>query len=501
MTDPAEPELSLHGLALGGDAVARQEGRVVFVPYGAPGDRVRTARWEARKNFAKAWISSIVEPAPERVAAPCPYFFKPGAAPETVCGGCDWQQLDYAAQARAKRQLLIEAFQRVGRIAKPPVEETLAAESPWRYRNKAQIPFAPAGGPDNPAGGLKAGFYAPASHNIVPFDDCLVQPEPAVALFRSVKEWFARHPAAAYDQSTEQGWLRHLLIRVGAGGNLLAALVTKDEGFPNAVAFAEYLSAANPGLRSLFQNVNPKPGSVVLGPQWRHLWGKRYLEETLLGLRFRLSPGTFFQVNREMAEKLYQKVAEFADLKLEDHALELYAGVGAIAQLLARKAKYVWAVEDNAQAVEDAIESAKENGVSNVRFYQGRCEDVLTRGRFSRGVDDVLGAVVLDPPRAGCEQSVLKAVMRLAPAKIVYVSCDPATLARDARYLSTGGYLLRRSVPVDLFPQTAHVESVSLFMPSGAPLSVPPPAPRPPQKNFRPGARDKNRPWRALRKK
>ncbi|HRY30618.1 MAG TPA: 23S rRNA (uracil(1939)-C(5))-methyltransferase RlmD, partial [Elusimicrobiota bacterium] len=420
---------------------------------------------------SRYWIESLQEQSPHRAAPPCPYFFRPGAAPAAVCGGCDWQHLSYDYQLLTKRKLVEEALQRIGRIGKPPVSDTVPVNSPavapadakrgdgsaWRYRNKVQIPFT------ERDGRLTAGFYAPGSHHIVPFEDCLVQTEESVRVFRAVREWFLKNPVQAYDQDARRGWLRHLLVRTNAKGEALAALVTNGPSFPHAVEFSRHLTAACPFVVSLFQNVNVHPGNVVLGPEWRHLHGKRYLAEEMLRLKFRLSPGSFFQVHHAMAEKLYRMVESFAAPNPQESVLELYAGVGAIAQMLAKNSRFVWAVEENPQAVEDAIASAGWNNLRNVRFLLGRCETSLARGRFRKGMSDRLGTVVLDPPRAGCEQHVLRALMRLEPKKIVYVSCDPATLARDARYLVTGGYHLRRCTPVDLFPQTSHIESVSEF--------------------------------------
>jgi len=457
-------DVSLHALALGGDAVGRVEGQVVFVPYGAPGDKIAAGRWEAKPRFARAWIESVQTPAPDRVEAPCPYFFKPGAAPDAVCGGCHWQHMAYGAQAAAKKQLLIETFQRIGRVAHPPVEDTVTPADPWRYRNKVQIPFAPSDAPP----GFTAGFYAPGTHRIVPFDDCLVQPDVSVLVFKAVKDWFTQHPVPVYNADTQEGWLRHLLIRTNAKGDALVAVVSRGENFPAAVEFAQFLTAQCPAVKSVFHNVNNQPGNVVLGPEWRHLHGKSYLEESVLGLRFRLSPGAFFQVHHAMAEKLYALVEKFVAPAPDRTVLELYAGVGAIGQILAKKSRRVWAVEENPQAVDDGVASAGWNKIDNIKYTLGRCETALARGRFLQGANDTLGAVVLDPPRAGCDQLVLRGVMRMKPRKIVYVSCDPGTLARDARYLSTGGYHLKRVVPVDLFPQTSHIESVSLFEPAAA---------------------------------
>jgi len=452
----ADPVL-LERLALGGDAVARVDGKAVFVPYGAPGDRVRPARILDEGRFARAWISSLETSSPDRVQPPCPLFFRPGADPDAVCGGCSWQHLSYDAQIRAKRDLLVETLQRVGRIAKPNVLNTIAAASPLRYRNKVQIPVAKG------AGRIVAGFYAPGSHVIVPFDDCLIQSERQVAAVRAALAWLSIHPVAVYDSKTERGWLRHLYLRENSFGEILFALVVRDPAFPKGSEFAEELTRRVPFVKSVFLNVNPRPGNVVLGPDWRRLAGSPFLDEMLAGLRFRLSPGTFFQVHHAQAEKLYAQAVEFAVPDPGDNVLELYAGVGAMGTMLAAKAARVWAVEENRQAVRDGIESAGLNGATNIRFITARCEEALARRHPRQEMEGAPLVALLDPPRAGCDPRVLKSVMRLAPKRIVYVSCDPGTLARDARVMSTGGYKLAASVPVDLFPQTAHIESVSLF--------------------------------------
>jgi 23S rRNA (uracil1939-C5)-methyltransferase len=489
MTTENDPDVKLDALSHGGDAVARRQ-PVTFVPYGAPGDVVRLHRVETRKNFQRAWIQSVVSPSPDRTEAPCRHHFKPGDEPSRVCGGCDWQHLKYASQAAAKRQLVVEAFQRIGRIAKPNVEPTVTAEgenertsdgeksltpsvSPslqpagaWRYRNKVQVPIG-----QDAAGRLIGGFYAPGSHTIVPFEDCIVQPAESVKILKTTLDWFQRNPPPP-------GWLRHVLIRMSSGGEALVTVISNGEKWHDAHPFSKNLIALCPSVQGVFQNINTRADNVIVGPEWRHIFGAPFMTENVLGLKFRLSPGSFFQVHHAMAEKLYKLAEEMAAPGPDSSILELYAGVGAMAQLLARKARYVWGVEENPAAVQDAVESAKWNGLRNVRFLVGRCETALARGRFQKGPEDRLGAVVLDPPRAGCAEHVLRGVMRLRPERIVYVSCDPATLARDARYLSTGGYHLQRCAPVDLFPQTSHIESVSLFVrsPKLPPAPVPPPA-------------------------
>jgi 23S rRNA (uracil1939-C5)-methyltransferase len=456
------PPIALERLSLGGDAVGRlppegenRPGRVVFVPHGAPGDRAALTHVTNEKSFARGWIASLETPGPSRVEPRCPHFFRPGQNPAAVCGGCDWQHLAYPAQTEAKQALLTETYQRIAKIPRPNVLPTVGAdtsEGAWRYRNKVQVPLARAG--DR----VVAGFYAPGSHTVVPFDDCPVQDTRSVAVVRAVRGWAERARLPLYDARGGRGGARHLLVRTAAR-DVLVALVTTSQSLPALSTFARDLKKACPFVTAVFQNVNDREGNVVLGPRWNHLGGKDHLEDALLGLRFRLSPGAFFQVNHAMAEKLYGLAVDMAAAGPDDVVWELYAGVGAMGMLMARTAKTVWAVEENHRAVRDGIESLALNGIENLRFRQGQCELVLAR----RLLPESPTVVVLDPPRAGCERSVLKAVMKAAPRRVVYVSCDPGTLARDAAYLSTGGYLLRQSVPVDLFPQTAHIESVSLF--------------------------------------
>jgi 23S rRNA (uracil1939-C5)-methyltransferase len=459
-TDP----ISLDRLALGGDAVARlpstEEGRpgqVVFVPYGAPGDRVTLASIKKENSYGRGWIGHVEESSPQRTPPRCPLFFKPGQSALQVCGGCDWQHLGYTAQTEGKRTLLIESLQRIGKIARPNVETTISASEPqgtWRYRNKGLVPFA-----RNAEGVIVAGFYAPGSHTVVPLEECLVQNERFDLVVRAAREWFDERDASIYEGTSETGWLRHLVVRTATTGETMVAPVTTSKPGLDMEAFAQDIRKICPFVTSVFQNINDRPGNVVLGPRWKHWGGKDHVEEKLLGLRFRLSPGAFFQINNAMAEKLYALAVEMAAVGPTDVIWELYAGVGAMGQLCARKAQLVWAVEENTQAVQDGIQSLGLNKITNMRFRQGRCELVLARSL----VKDRPIVVLLDPPRAGCDKSVLKSVMRAGPRRVVYVSCDPGTLARDAHYLSTGGYHLKRSVPVDLFPQTAHIESVNLF--------------------------------------
>ncbi|MEK9144550.1 MAG: 23S rRNA (uracil(1939)-C(5))-methyltransferase RlmD, partial [Elusimicrobiota bacterium] len=376
----------------------------------------------------------------------------------------DWQHLDYAGQLEAKEELLRDCLRRIAKIPDPPVERTVPSPAQWRYRNKVLIPFQPPSeGSDMPA----AGFYAPASHRVVGFEDCPVQTELSVRIIRRVRELSARLGWSAYDEKRHQGWLRHLLVRCAADGRALAAFVTRTPDFPRKDEALAALRADFPELAGLFQCVQPERTSVALGPEWKHLWGEDRLEERVGELRLRFSPSAFFQVNTAASELLFATAAEFATegcAKLS-LLLDLYCGVGPIALWLAAHAERVVGFEESREAIADAQANARLNGIRNARFICGRVETSLGRLRKElEGRPPGSACAVLDPPRAGCADAVLKAVSGACLGRLVYASCDPATFARDAGRLNRLGWKLARARPHDLFPQTSHVEAVGLFI-------------------------------------
>ncbi|HOW28371.1 MAG TPA: 23S rRNA (uracil(1939)-C(5))-methyltransferase RlmD [Elusimicrobiota bacterium] len=451
--------LSIESLATGGDSVARDNRYVIFVPYGAPGDRVKLAHFEHHQRFTRARIVEILEPSPERVSPRCPVFYKPGDGVGTFCGGCDWQHLKPEYQLKAKETLFKESLHKIGGLVNPRVESLLPSPDPWRYRNKVQIPFEA-----KTDGGVQAGFYSPGSHTVVPFDDCPVQTEISVRIYHTVLDWVRRENVRIYQPATGQGWLRHLYIRTNSAQQALVALITNSAPFPNSAEFCRSLRSQNPGVVSVYQNINMQRNQIILGNEWKHLEGSKSLPESILGLKWALSPGSFFQVNHGAAEKLFSTVIEWIAPTRMDFILELYSGVGVLSLSLAAKARAVWGIEENPTAIQDAWNASRLNGISNVRFWRGSCETVLSRRDFRKMAPPRFQSVVLDPPRAGCTPQVLRNISFLKPDKIIYVSCDPATLARDIKILTKYGYHLQRSVPVDLFPQTSHIESVNLLV-------------------------------------
>lgn len=450
-------------LALEGDGVGRIDaegplkGQVAFVAYSLPGETVSAEILFQKKNHSR-WIPAAVKtPSPSRVVPRCPYHFRPGQK-GPWCGGCDWQQVHIDTQRAEKRTLVVETLQRLGGIASPPVSATLHADQAWRYRNKVQVPFGVQ------EGKLVAGFYSPGSHHIVNFEDCVIQPEASVLVVKTVRQLAVELQLLPYEEDRQRGWLRHLLVRSNEAGQILVALVTTDQRFEAKAEFMKRLRAACPQIIGIYQNIQRGRTNVVLGREWIRLWGADSLEEHVAGLILHYSPSSFFQVNTRAAEVLYAEAVKQLAPTSSEVLFDLYCGVGAMTLLGARTAKLAVGVEVAGSSIRDARENAKANQLSNVRFIEAPVEAVMTRrfseiDVFAKGESTV---VILDPPRTGCEPGVLEGLLRLRPARIAYVSCNPATLARDLKAISSA-YTLVLVTPVDLFPQTSHIESIALL--------------------------------------
>jgi 23S rRNA (uracil1939-C5)-methyltransferase len=449
--------LAIDGLASGGDGVGRHGGIAVFVPQSAPGDRLEVEVTLAAARYARARIRRVLRPGPDRVAPPCPVVAE--------CGGCAWQHLRYEAQLAWKRTLVVEALRRLGHVQGPEalVAPTLPAEVPWRYRHKMAVPFAPGAGPGAPP---RAGFYAARSHEIVPFESCAIQHPSLDRALAAARRLVAQLGVPVYDERTRRGDLRHLVGRVSrSGGGLLLCLVTARPAPPWARALAEGLMASLPECVGVVLNVNRSPGSAILGPETRPLAGATRLVEELDGLRFLVSAPSFFQVSPLQAAALYRTAVGQASPTRGETVFDLYAGVGTLSLYLGREAGAVEAVEEVPAAVADGRQNAGENGLgAAVRFHCGPAEEVVPR-LLAAGARP--GAVVLDPPRRGAAEAVLRAIAAAAPARVVYVSCNPATLARDVGLLQAAGFRLAEVRPVDMFPQTPHVECSALLVRAG----------------------------------
>lgn len=440
-----EISVTVHGLGSSGEGVARFEGLTIFVPGGAPGDRLLARVEEVKKNYARAALVAVEEPSPDRVAPPCPVVAE--------CGGCQLQHIAYGAQLRLKRQQVVDALERLGKLSGVTVHPTLGMDDPWRYRNKAQFPMG------YRSGRVIAGFFAPGTHRIVDIERCDIQHPLGNRIMAEVKALAGRHGVRIYDERTHSGVLRHVLARVGRGtGEAMAVLVTNGPDFPHGEEIARALMDRIPELVSVVQNINPARTNVVLGRESRVLAGRAYITDYIGDLEFNISPVSFFQVNPAQTEVLYGKALEYAGLTGGETVLDLYCGIGTISLFLARQAREVIGIEWVEEAVDDARENALLNGVQNVRFIAGDAAVEMPRLAEEGVRADV---IVLDPPRKGCDEPVLEAIAAVAPRRVVYVSCNPASLARDLGRLAGMGYRTVEVQPVDMFPHTAHVECVA----------------------------------------
>lgn len=448
---PVEPgdlvELDITGIAHDGAGVGRYEGFTLFVSGALPEERVRARVVEVAKTFGRAEVAKVLAPSSLRAAPPCPVA---GA-----CGGCTLQHAAYEGQLALKRRIVADAFARIARLPDVPVRSVLGMDDPWRYRNKVQVPVG------EEDGRLVAGFFAKGTHAVVDLNGCFLQPEPMEAAVRVVKEAAAELGIPPYDHVRHEGVLRHVVVRVGfRTGEVMVILVVTTPAVPHLDELVAAIRARVRGVRSIVLNVNRAKSSVVLGDETRLLWGREVIFDELGGLRFAISPRSFYQVNPPQTEVLYEQVRRYAALTGTETVVDAYCGVGTIALFLARHSKEVWGVEVVPEAVRDARRNAALNGIANARFEVGRAEDVLPRWR-AEGLAPVV--VVVDPPRKGCARPLLDTLVRLKPARVVYVSCNPATLARDCRILADGGFRVVEVQPVDLFPHTAHVECVALL--------------------------------------
>ena len=435
-----------------GEGVGKVDTFALFVKDTLPGDTVECRIMKMKKTYGYAKLLRIVEPSPDRIQARCPK-----ARP---CGGCQLQELDYEAALRFKTAKVREALRRIGGFSSITVEPCLGMEDPFRYRNKAIVPF----GFDR-EGRITAGFYAGRTHSIIETPDCLISPPEFSEIVSVVKAHLIRYGIPVYNEATGEGLFRHLMIRKGfSTGELMVTLVLNGETLPGIEALGEALKATIESrslvLRSLSLNVNRTPGNVVLSPNTKTVFGDGFIEDLIGDVRFRISPNSFFQVNPVMTRRLYEKALEFAALTGRETVWDLYSGIGSISLFLAQHAKKVYGVEVVPQAIRDAEENAALNGIANAEFFVGKAEEVLPAWADDHP-EEKIDVIVTDPPREGCDRQCLETMLKLAPERIVYVSCNPATLARDLRILSDGGYRVDKVQPADMFPWTGHVETVT----------------------------------------
>ena len=446
-------EVRVDDLAFGGKGVGRVEGFVVLVDGGVPGDLVKVQVEKVRGNYAEGRAREVVEGSPHRVAAPCEHF--------GLCGGCRWQNLPYGIQLEYKRRQVVEALRRIGGLADPPVEETLPSPDEYFYRNKMEFSFG-----RDPEGSLTLGLH-PASSYLEVFDlkRCHLQSDLSNRIVAEVRDRCRQAALPPYDVRQHTGFLRYLTIREGKlSGQVMANVVTGDGGANEAVwadalrAMAAEVTAAHPQIKSFVRNVNASRATIAVGQREEVLAGAPSIHETILERTFEITANSFFQTNSRQAERLYATVLEMADLSRADGVLDLYSGTGAISILAASRAGEVRGVESLAGSVRNAERNAALNGVRNVYFICGEAKKALAAMAADRRPPTV---VIVNPPRAGLNGPVIRHLLRLRPRRMVYVSCNPTTLARDLKEICERDYRLAQVRPVDMFPQTFHIECVA----------------------------------------
>lgn len=440
-------EVNITGLGSSGEGVGKADGFTFFVHGALPGEKISVKLFQVKKSYASGRILNILEESSQRVKPQCAFYEK--------CGGCQLQHLSYEGQLAVKRQQVKDAIERIGHITGCEVLPVLGMENPWHYRNKMQFPAA------KTEGKIQIGCYAALTHNVINIDDCLIQKQANNKIMQVVRQWMQQFNIAAYDETTGKGVVRHVMGRVGAKtGEVMAVIVTACYDIPHAGELVTMLKTEVDGLKSIVQNINKKRTNIIMGAKNRVLYGKSTIKDRLGNLKFNISPLSFFQVNSAQTEKLYATALDFAALSGKETVIDCYCGTGTISLYLAQKARKVYGIEIVEPAIKDANENAKVNNIANAEFICGDAA-VEMPALLKSGVKP--DTVLLDPPRAGCDKKVLAAIAGVKPEKIVYVSCNPASLARDMAFLTENGYKAVKAQPVDMFPMTVHIETVVLL--------------------------------------
>ena len=440
--------LDIEDCGVDGEGIGKADGFTVFVKDAVIGDRVTAKIMKAKKNYGYGRLMEILKPSPYRVEPKCAFARQ--------CGGCQLQALSYEQQLAFKEKKVRGHLERIGGFTELPMEPIIGMDEPYHYRNKAQFPVG-----KNKEGRIITGFYAGRTHTIIENRDCALGVSQNKEVLDRVIAHMEAYGIEPYNEETGKGLVRHILIRYGFfTGEVMVCLVLNGNSIPKGEALIEHLLEI-PGMTSITINVNKKRSNVILGEKIHLLWGKPYITDKIGDISYQISPLSFFQVNPLQTGKLYSKALEYADLHGEETVWDLYCGIGTISLFLAQKAKFVRGVEIVPAAIDNARDNARLNGIENVEFFVGKAEEVLPAEYKKNGI--YADVIVVDPPRKGCEESLLATMIEMQPKRIVYVSCDSATLARDLKYLCERGYELRKVCPVDQFGGTVHVETVVLL--------------------------------------
>ena len=450
--------LTIEDICVSGEGIGKVQGYTLFVKDAIIGDTVEAVVTKAKKNYGYAKMLRVLEPSEHRVPKKCPVARQ--------CGGCQIQELSYEAQLDFKTKKVRGNLERIGGFSSELLDDVMepicGMEEPFFYRNKAQFPI----GADRD-GKIVTGFYAGRTHQIIPNMECALGVPVNEEILRIIVDFMDEYGISAYDETTGKGLVRHVLIRYGfTTKEIMVCLVINGDKIPKSEKLVDNLTRI-PGMMSITYSVNKENTNVIMGKEIGTLWGQAYITDYIGEVKYQISPLSFFQVNPVQTEKLYGMALEYAGLKGDETVWDLYCGIGTISLFLAQKAKQVYGVEIIPQAIEDAKNNAKINNITNAEFFVGKAEEVLpeyyARYEKEHGQKAYADVIVVDPPRKGCEETLLETMTQMQPERIVYVSCDSATLARDLKYLCERGYEMKRVKPVDQFPHTVHVETVVLL--------------------------------------
>ncbi len=431
-----------------GSGICKVNGMTVFVPATAVGDRLQLRILKVNKHLAYGKLETLLQPSPDRQASDCEVFGK--------CGGCVFRHIRYEAELAFKQKRVTDALTRIGGIPAERIFPIVGAAKSDCYRNKAQLPVTL-----DKEGRVRVGFFAPRSHRVIPLKECQLQNSVFRRATEIFLEWANEYHIPPYDEASHTGILRHLYLRhADRTGELMCCIVANSESLLHEKDLILRMTNGLPSLKTVVLNINTEKTNVITGKESRILWGEGTITDTLCGLKFRISPLSFYQVNRDQAEILYRLAAEFAALNSTETLMDLYCGTGTIGLSMAHQAKRVIGVEIVPQAIADANQNAADNGISNAEFL---CADAAQAAEQLAGREIRPDCILVDPPRKGCDSTLLHTIARMSPSRIVYVSCDPATLARDVRILEELGFPVQKAVPIDMFPRTGHVETVCLL--------------------------------------
>ncbi len=444
--------VTIEDMSTTGEGIGKSDGFTLFIKDAYVGDIVEAKVMKAKKTYGFAKLTKIITPSPDRVEPRCPIH--------TSCGGCQIQALSYSKQLELKENLIKNDLIRIGGFREDFInsitEPIIGMEEPYHYRNKAQYPI----GLDK-EGNVVAGFYAGRTHSIIPNTDCAIGAPENKEILETILDYMKTCKVAPYNEKSGKGLIRHVLIRKGfKTGEIMVCLIINGKTLPKSEILVDKLSGIS-GMASISLNINEKNTNVIMGDTLKTLWGRDYIEDYIDDIKFRISPLSFFQVNPQQTEKLYNKALEYAGIQPGETVWDLYCGIGTISLFMAKKAERVYGVEIVPEAIEDARDNARINGLDNATFYVGKAEEVLPEKYEKEGI--FADVIVVDPPRKGCDNACLDTILKMQPKRVVYVSCDPATLARDLKNLAAGDYELKKVCGVDQFGHTMHVETVCLL--------------------------------------